>query len=24
LINIAHPDHREMLTEQAWNRFGRW
>ncbi len=23
LINIAHPDHREALSELAWNRFGR-
>jgi len=23
LINIAHPDHRESLTELAWNRFGK-
>lgn len=23
LINIAHPDHREALTELAWNRFGK-
>lgn len=23
LISIAHPDHRESLTELAWNRFGK-